>query len=212
MTKLRVGIVGSGWVATNRHIPCWRNAGAEIVSVCTLDPPSEVAQRLKVGHVTSRLEELIEQKPDVVSVCSPPQFHLEQTKALVDCGIPVLLEKPLVASVEEADTLRRIVRDSGIPVCPASSFRFCRAVRQAENTLASGEVGETIQVVGVQLSSFSRRLPTWFEDLPGGLYWDEAQNLVYLIDAFLGKADLVTARVVWAGSPTPLSVSAELVG
>ncbi|MFQ5860790.1 MAG: Gfo/Idh/MocA family protein [Dehalococcoidia bacterium] len=212
MRKLRVGVVGSGWVAQHRHIPCWRQVGAEIVSVCTRASPVETVKRVKVAHVTAHLENLIKQKPDVVSVCSPPQYHLEHTRMLVEGGIPVLLEKPLVATVEEAESLRYLVLQSGVPVCPAHSFRFCSAVRGAWDALSSGEAGELIAVAGVQLSSFARRLPTWFGELHGGLYWDEAPHLLYLLDAFLGKAELMDSRVAWEGSPTPRTVSAELSG
>lgn len=210
--KLRVGIVGSGWVAQHRHIPCWRKVGAEIISVCTLDPPAPTATRLKVAHVTSHLEDLIAQRLDVVSVCSPPQFHFEHAKQLVEQGIPVLLEKPLVTTIAEAEALRDIVERSAVPVCPAYSFRFCRAVRRAWHLLASGVAGEIIQVIAVQSSSFSRRLPTWFADLPGGLYWDEGQHLIYLVNAFIDDAALVSSRLTWNGSTTPVTVSAELVG
>jgi predicted dehydrogenase len=39
---------------------------------------------------------------DVVDICSPPQFHLEQAVAAFEDGSDVLMEKPMVASIEEA--------------------------------------------------------------------------------------------------------------
>ena len=212
LRKLRVGVVGSGWVAENRHVPCWRNVGADIVAVCTQAPPQEARARLKVEYVTSDLDDLLRLRPDVVSVCSPPQLHLEHAQRIAERGIPILIEKPLVVTVDEAKALEQTLRRTGTPLSPAHSFRFCRATRQALDYLASGAAGDIIHVTGIQLSSFTRRLPTWFSDLPGGLYWDEAPHLVYLMDTFLGKARVVSSQVSWGDSTTPRTVSAELAG
>ncbi len=212
MGRLRVGIVGSGWVARNRHLPCWRNVGAEIVSICTRATAREVVQDFRVNHVTSVIEELLARKPDVVSVCSPPSLHLEHTRILLDYGVPVLLEKPLVVSLEEAKILSGLVDQAKVPLCPVHNFRFCRSVLRALDFLHSGRAGEVIYLTGVQISSFARRLPHWFDDLTGGLYWDESPHLIYLLDTFLGGAQLVSSRVVWGALSTPQTVTAELSG
>lgn len=210
MSRLRVGIIGSGWVARNRHIPCWRRAGAEIISICTLASKSDTRRLFKVNNVTQDLDELIRQKPDVVSVCSPPQLHLKHTTSLVSNGIPVLLEKPLVESVEEAQQLRQLAVKYNVPICPAHSFRFCRAVLQGLNFIASGKAGQILYVEGIQLSSFNRRLPTWYNSLHGGLYWDEAPHLAYLMNTFLPRNQVKHASVTWGNEATPKTVTAEL--
>jgi len=46
----------------------------------------------------------------------------------------------------------------------------------------------------VQLSSLRRRLPTWYEDLPGGLLFDEIPHMLYLLQHFLGPLDVDHVR------------------
>lgn len=212
MPKLRVGIVGLGWVAAHRHLPCWRHVGAEIVSICTHNLSPEIAKTLGVAHVTTQLEDLIKIKPDVVSICTPPQVHFEQARMLIESGIPVLLEKPLVTTIAEAEALRTIAQRCGVPICPAYALRFCRAVRRAWDLLASGEAGELLHIAAFHVSSFTRRLPSWYGDLPGGLYWDVAPHMLYLLDAILGNIELTAAHINWGSSTAPRTVSAELSG
>jgi predicted dehydrogenase len=62
--------------------------------------------------------------------------------------------------------------------------------------MQQGKLGSIQQVMGFQLSSPQRRLPTWYEELPGGLFFDEAPHLLYLIRHFLGdlKIDFTAIR------------------
>ncbi len=87
---------------------------------------------------------------------------------------------------EEGQLLEEISHDSGRILCPAHNFRFSRTAQKADKILSSGEAGQVQWAMGIQLSSWQRRLPDWFSDLPGGLFFDEAPHLLYLMKHFLG--------------------------
>jgi predicted dehydrogenase len=57
-------------------------------------------------------------------VATPSNFHFEPAKALVEQGIPVLMEKPLCMSLDEALYLKRIVRERNVILMMAHTYRF----------------------------------------------------------------------------------------
>jgi predicted dehydrogenase len=85
---------------------------------------------------------------------------------------------------------------------------------KAERLIEQGEVGTILHVVGLQLSSPRRRLPTWYPHLPGGLFFDEAPHLLYLIRRFLGRlrVDFACVDEAPSGQQPIASVQAKLTG
>jgi predicted dehydrogenase len=75
------------------------------------------------------------------------------------------------------------------------NFQFARSVTKARARLARGVAGELRAVTGIQLSSHDRRLPTWYQTLPCGLFYDEAPHLFYLLRSFLPDAALTHAHI-----------------
>jgi predicted dehydrogenase len=107
----------------------------------------------------------------------------------------------MVAAAEAAD--RRL--------CVSHNFLFSRSVRKADKIL--GASPDLSYAFGAQLSSVGRRLPTWYENLPGGLFFDECPHLIYTLQHFLGALSLEDCRVTWQPSRRhPKSVEIQLRG
>ena len=91
-------------------------------------------------------------------------------------------------------------RKAGASLCVAHNFLFSRSMRRALLLLERGEVGEVQHAIALQLSSPRRRLPRWYPDLPGGLFFDESPHMVYLLRRFLGD---LSVQQAWAqAAPT----------
>ena len=90
--KLRVGLVGCGGVAQQRHIPALRKAiGAEIVAVCDMNGElaRDVAARFGIGrHYADFAHMLEEEKLDIADITVSPHAHapLPDSAALVASG------------------------------------------------------------------------------------------------------------------------------
>ncbi len=188
--RVRVGIVGTGWVALKRHIPAFkRDSRATLSAILGREPTSteSVARRFRISRSFTSLEKFLEEPLDVVSVCTPPGTHAWLVEAAIRAGKHVLVEKPMTLTSGEGQALEALAGSAGVILCPAHNFLFSRSLEKAKSLLESGKVGKVHWVMGIQLSSSRRRLPTWFNDLPGGLFFDEAPHFLYLMRYFLGE-------------------------
>lgn len=196
-SKFKVGIIGSGWIAENRHIPSYRNdRRTEIIGIAdhNVKRAEKVAKSIGVKNFFKESDELLELKPDIVSICTPPWTHKDLTVKALEAGCHVLTEKPMAMNTQEADEMISTSNKTGKKLCVVQNFLFSNSMKKAKALIDSGKLGKVISVMALQLSSTSRRLPKWYSKLPGGLFYDEVPHMIYLIQFFTGKITNVIAR------------------
>jgi len=189
-TPVRVGIIGTGWVARERHIPAFKRDSRCTVTVLFDQDYSQAesaARKFRIPRFVDRLDDFLQEPLDVVSICTPPWAHAPLIEASIRAGKHVLVEKPMTLTSEEGKSLEALARKSGLVLCPVHNFLFSRAIRRAKSLLEGGGAGVVSWAMGLQLSSWHRRLPTWFYKLPGGLFFDEVPHFLYLMRYFLGE-------------------------
>ncbi len=194
---LRVGIIGAGWVACARHIPAYRrHPQAELVGIFDRHPERAQAAAAKHGaaQACASVEQLLDLRPDVVSVCTPPWTHATVVRDALAAGAHVLTEKPMAMNEVDAQAMADASRAAGRILTVSHNFLFSRAVRQADRALR--KLGSVAYAAGIQLSSHRRRLPAWYEQLPGGLLFDELPHMVYVLDHYIGPLTLESVRAV----------------
>ena len=118
--KLRVGIIGTGWIA-DAHIQQYKEfADVEIVAGADLIPGKAEAFFKKHGvegvkcypdHKSMLDDESL--KLDAVSVCTYNMQHAVCTIDALKKGVNVLLEKPMCVTLEEAVAIRKAEKKSG---------------------------------------------------------------------------------------------------
>jgi scyllo-inositol 2-dehydrogenase (NADP+) len=206
---LTVGVIGAGWVATARHIPSFQRDGRVRVEAI-LDPDltraREAARRCHIPHTYGEMSDFLAHGLDVVSICTPPWTHAPLAIEALRRGCHVLVEKPMAMSADEASRMIEAAEEGGATLCVAHNFLFSRSMRKALLLLESGQVGEVQHAIALQLSSPKRRLPTWYPDLPGGLFFDESPHMIYLLRRFLGD---LSVQQAW-GQPAPPGVAQRL--
>jgi predicted dehydrogenase len=122
-------------------------------------------------------------KPDGVVVALPNQVHFSAGMTLVRHGVPMLMEKPVCASVEEAYQLAEASEKAGVPILVGHHHRHNAVVQQAKGIIASGRLGKITAVNGL----------TWFlkpkEYFEGDFSWRREigsgvvmQNLIHVVD------------------------------
>jgi predicted dehydrogenase len=220
--RLRVAVVGLGWVATHRHLPTLkRNPDVEIVGV--VDRCAEKADAVRRRFAIKRCAATPESpdrvdwrdEVDAVTIAAQPAAHHPLARAWLDAGKHVLLEKPMAMNVMECRDLEACAAHSGRTLGVVHNFQFARSVLKARAALKEGRLGELEGLWGVQLSNPRRRLPAWYEELPLGLFYDESPHFLYLLRAVTGsEIRLIDARVSPSrtGRATPHRVTAWLEG
>jgi scyllo-inositol 2-dehydrogenase (NADP+) len=208
----RVGVIGTGWVAQNRHIPCFsRVPGARVTGV--YDQHYEVARgaadRAGIGLVARSLEELLESGIDAVAVATSPWTHAEYAGKALAAGLHVFCEKPMALTLADARSMAAAAADAGRILTISHNFRFSRSATEAGAYLR-GEL--PLYAAAVQLSSERRRLPSWYRDLPAGLLLDEVPHLLYTLRSFCGPLQVAAARAAWRSDGHPGIVEVELAG
>lgn len=194
--KLRVAIIGCGqlgWVHLSHII---RFQLGELVGLCDFYRP----QLEKTGHAFSvrnlcsdPAEMFAKAKPDVVHIVTPPPTHAELAIQAMRADCHVLVEKPMALTVEEADEMIAVARETGKSLCVDHNRLFAPPILEARRLLESGELGELVSVDFFQgfglpprmkLSQFDNQ---WFSKLPGGLVQDLAPPCLYSLLEFAGN-------------------------
>jgi scyllo-inositol 2-dehydrogenase (NADP+) len=150
---------------------------------------------------------------DAVTIGAPPQSHYSLARSYLESGKHVLVEKPLAMTVTEAEELATLANDRNLVLAVVHNFQFARSVRRVKSLIADGSLGEITSVWAVQLSNPKRRLPTWYEQLPMGLFYDESPHVFYLVRAITRRElEFQSISVVRnkAGTETPAKVTAVL--
>jgi len=155
--KLRVGIVGAGYVARYHLAALSRLSFVEIVGVC--DPNLEAARALAaafgVDFVASGLEELVQaRQPHAVHVLTPPSSHCALTLQALDLGCHVFVEKPMAESVAECDAMIERARNKGLVLSVDHSDHFDPVVMQARQLVQAGACGELLAADIVRSSDY----------------------------------------------------------
>ena len=115
MDRVRIGIVGSGSIANGLYLPgIAAIPQAEVVALCDIssDRLEATSQRFNVPQRYTDLGEMLAQSDiDLLINTTPIQAHYELNLQAVEAGVNVYTEKPMTATVEEADQLIEAARD-----------------------------------------------------------------------------------------------------
>ncbi|MCD6155993.1 MAG: Gfo/Idh/MocA family oxidoreductase, partial [Candidatus Atribacteria bacterium] len=107
-----------------------------------------------VPFVTASFEELVEHKDvDVIVVAVPNALHCRVVEKAASCGKAVYCDIPLAANLDEASSMWRAVKESGIPFGMAFQNRFTPAILKAKFLLEEGFLGRIFRIRALYLHS-----------------------------------------------------------
>ena len=132
MKKIRAAVVGVGYLGRFHAQKYAQLANCELVAVVDANEEvcSRVAQELNTRPL-SRYDELLGQV-DAVSVVTPTPAHFAISKAFLESGAHVLVEKPITETADEARELIRIAQERGRILQVGHLERFNAAILAAE--------------------------------------------------------------------------------
>ena len=188
MKPIKVGIIGCGTVARNRHAPCYKlDKRCELVAVMapTLSKAKAFAEKFNIPKYYNNLDDFLSEKLNVVSICTPPQTHAKLAITCMKEGLHTLVEKPMAMNTEEAFEMVKEARKQGVKLCVCHNFLFSHSILRLTNFNKKGKLGEVHSMLVIRISNLKRNVPEWYPSLPGGLFFDEAPHMLYLLNHFL---------------------------
>lgn len=202
--KLRIGFIGTGGIA-NSHIKAYLNQpDVEIVAGCDLIPGKADKFFANYGITNAKTftdykEMLDTVKLDAVSVCTYNRTHAECAIAALEHGLPVLLEKPMCVTLEEAVAIRKAEKKAGKIVSVGFQPRFDENMKMIKKIVQSGELGK---IYYIQTGGGRRHgIPVSWTDT---FIKDETAGLGALADIGCYSLDMCLNAL---GYPKPLTVS-----
>jgi predicted dehydrogenase len=190
---LTVGVIGTGLIATLKHLPAWKRAEklAKVVALCDVDPAraKEVAQKFGIPKTYGSATEMFAaEKIDVVDICTPPKTHTKLAIESVQAGAHVLLEKPMATSLPECDEIMAAAKKANRKICLAHSDLFYKSFIQLREEMAKGTIGQFRGMrifLATPVDYITSKQDHWAHKLPGGVLGETGPHVVYMTLAFI---------------------------
>jgi len=139
----RIAVAGAGLIGT-RHLDALRLAGIPVHSVIDPDPSAaDIAARHGVPHHAD-LAAALATRPDGVILSTPNTHHRDGALACIAAGVPVLVEKPLAATVEDARAIVAAGQAAGVPILTGHYRRHQGVVAAARERIEAGALGTPV--------------------------------------------------------------------
>lgn len=166
MKKVKVGIIGCGGIANNKHFPSLKAISdkCEMVAFCDIVEERALKGAKEFGiegaKVYTDYKKLLKDKSiDVVHVLTPNVFHSDISVAAFEAGKHVLCEKPMAHTTADAQKMIAAWKKSGKKFTIAYQNRFRSEVQALHKSCTSGELGE---IYYAKAHAVRRRaVPTW---------------------------------------------------
>jgi predicted dehydrogenase len=202
---IRVGLIGYGLAGRVFHAPLIAaTPGLELTSVVTADPGRrrQVAADLPGAAVLAAAQDLWDRSSDhdLVVVAAGTAVHAAMALAAVEAGLPVVVEKPMAATVADARTVLDAGRRAGVAVVPFHNRRYDSDQLTLRRLVDGGALGELRRYE----SRFERWRPepdtgAWRHRLSseegGGVLLDLGVHLVDQARMLLGPVTEVYAEI-----------------
>jgi len=204
VSATRVGVIGAGSLGFHHARILREVAGAEMVGIFDADPARAATVAAELGVRAFATRDALLEAVDAAVVSVPTTAHAEVALAALDAGVHLLIEKPIAASVEEADAIVERAGANGLVVATGHVERFNGALRACEQYLEDPRFAESHR-----LASFGPRgtdvavvLDLMIHDID--LLLGLVRRPVETVDAvgvgvLTGNVDIANARLVFEG-------------
>lgn len=159
---LGAAIWGAGWVS-GEHIKAYQaNPNTHIVAVGSRTKEGARAKAKEVGvdcEVYDNLDEMLKRDDlHIVSICTPHDMHVPDLVKVARAGKHALIEKPIATRLEDYQTARKVVKETGIKTLVGFEVHWNPFVVMVQNLLQDGTLGN---IVFMEAGYFSEQGPWW---------------------------------------------------
>lgn len=157
-----VAVIGLGNIATRHRQNIKKRNPQTQVWALSASRKKQTTAIENADRFIENIDSLLELRPDFVIVASPATFHAKHAIPLIKAGIPVLIEKPVSASLEEAQAILRCQQESNTPVAVGYCLRYLPLLRQLKILLDDNVIGDLFNI-NIAVGQY---LPDWRPNKP----------------------------------------------
>ena len=199
MNKLKVAVIGCGFIANVRHIPAFQRMKkkVELCAVCDLnqDLVKQTASRFRIPHAFTDTATMFAQEDlDLVDICVPPQIHALVALEAMTNECNVIMEKPMALTTADCDKMIAASQERHVKLSVIHNDLFHAPLLRARQLLASGAIGD-FRGMRIFLSTPRDDMiglkDHWYHKLPGGVIGETGPHISYISSVFLGRIDNV---------------------
>ncbi|RDH77822.1 gfo/Idh/MocA family oxidoreductase [Mycolicibacterium moriokaense] len=176
MRQINLGIIGTGWCGGIRAVAASRSPLVGELHLAEIDSGrrEEVAAQTNPTVATGNWDEIVG-NPDIDAVivsATPEDLHHPMTKAALEAGKHVLLEKPIALTLDEADELIGKADANGLKFTIGYSQRFNPKPAMIKRAINDGTLGDVTSILlsrhitrtlGAKISSRTKLSPAAME-------------------------------------------------
>jgi len=204
VNAVRAGVIGAGALGFHHARILREVAGAEMVGIYDADPQRAAAVSSELGVRAFPSAEEMLAAVDAAVIAVPTTSHGEVALQALDAGVHLLIEKPIAASVEEADAIVSRADANGLIVATGHVERFNGALRAVDEYLEDPRFVESHRLApfGPRGTDVAVVLDLMIHDID--LLLGLVRRPVETVDAvgigvLTGNVDIANARLVFEG-------------
>ena len=146
MSKIRVGIIGTGFIGKQHIEAARRIPNVEVVAVCehTEELAKAVANAFGIDHYFGDVDKMLSAglDLDVVHNCTPSSMHYELNKKILHAGVNLYCEKPLTLTASESEELVELVKAKGLKGAVNFNYRHNATVEEMKQRIKNKSIGD----------------------------------------------------------------------
>lgn len=191
--SLRIGIVGSGFMAGVHSSALKQIEGVEIKAVTSLsiEEASEfiTKHRLSAQAYHSAEAMFAEENLEAVYFCIPPYVHNGEVEMAAARGIHLFLEKPIALDSSQAKKMVDVIESSGIKSQVGFQLRFRKSVRRLKGMIDKGQSGRPVMFTGRYWTNMQGK--EWWRDRKrsGGQIFEQVIHIYDLATYLFGPIE-----------------------
>lgn len=144
--KTKVALIGTGGWGEQHARVLTAHPDVELRAIVGRDPERTRvrAERYNATGYTDIRAMLEREQPDLVSLCLPNEGHFDATLAVIQAGFPLLVEKPLVFDLREAERLLDEAAKRNLFFAINFNHRYAKPMQLAKSRIEDGALGELV--------------------------------------------------------------------
>jgi predicted dehydrogenase len=216
---MRIAVVGCGAIARAFHLPALAASRRDVGELIVVDrDPGRVAavqREFRASRAATDYRQVLHDI-DAAIVAVPQEFHGEVAMDFLQAGVPVLCEKPLATTLEQATALVAAAEAAGVVLAVNNTRRFYPAVRAAQEWVRSGRLGSIRRVEIYEGRAFDWPLASGSAFGKGGtgkgVLQDVGAHSLDMICWWLGERPSITRYLDDASGGSEAVARVELAG